>query len=105
MSEIDDFLNSDSDIVDATMGVSTMVCDGQTFDVVWNDERKSYDGALGGLESDVSGQAFAQAADVTNPKNLLQKRCTIDGTAFRVAEVSVGAVSVVFVLTDLNNPK
>jgi hypothetical protein len=82
-----------------------MVCDGQTFAVVTNDFRKSYEGALGGLESDIQAQVVAQAADVTSPRGLLQKRCTVGGVSYRVAEVSVGTVSIVFTLADPNESR
>lgn len=103
MSIIDDFLLSGNDEIDATFGTVTMVCNGQTFQVVENENRKSYEGALGGLESDISMTVTAQPADVTNPKTLLQKRCTVDGVAYRVAEVAVGKIAIVFTLTDANN--
>ena len=90
MSEIDDFLNGGASEVDTSLGVVTMTCEGQSFAVVWNDSRKSYEGALGGLESNVQATAVAQPRYVTNPRTLLQKRCTIDGVTYRVAEVSVG---------------
>jgi hypothetical protein len=100
VSEIDDFLNAGASEVDVSLGVVTMTCEGQSFAVVWNDSRKSYEGALGGLESNVQASAVAQPAHVTNPRSLLQKRCVIDGITYRVAEVSVGAVAVTFTLTD-----
>lgn len=103
MSAINDFLLSGNDEVDSTFGTVTMVCNGQTFQVVENESRKSYEGALGGLESDISMTVTAQPADVTNPKTLLQKRCTVDGVGFRVAEVTVGKIAIVFTLTDANN--
>jgi len=105
VSEIDDFLNGGADEVDTALGTATMTCDGHTFAVVWNDSRKSYEGALGGLESDVQASAVAQPGDVTNPKALLQKRCTVDGVAFRVAEVAVGTVAVTFTLADPNDSR
>lgn len=105
MGLIDTFLNASADEVDAAFGTSTMICDGQTFSVVVNDQRKSYDGAMGGLESDIQAQATAQPGDVTNPRGLLQKRCTVDGIAYRVAEVSVGTVAIHFVLGDPNDSK
>lgn len=81
-------------------GVVTMTCEGQSFAVVWNDSRKSYEGALGGLESNVQATAVAQPRHVTSPRSLLQKRCTVDGVTYRVAEVSVGTVAITFTLTD-----
>jgi len=105
MSLVDDFLNSGGDVVDSMFGTVTMVCNGQTFSVVMNDDRKSYAGALGGLESDIQATAFAQAADVSNPRSLLQKRCTVDGVTYRVAEVSTGTVAVMFTLADASESR
>lgn len=105
MSEIDDFLNVDADEVDASLGTVAMVCEGQTFMVVWNDARKSYEGALGGLETDIQAAAMAQPGDVTDPQTLLQKRCTVDGSDYRVAEVAVGTVAVTFTLADPNESR
>jgi hypothetical protein len=105
MSLVDDFLNSGGDTVDSTFGTVTMVCGGQTFSVVYNDDRKSYAGALGGLESDIQATVMAQAADVTNPRTLLQKKCTVDGVAYRVAEVSTGAVAISFTLADASESR
>jgi hypothetical protein len=72
---------------------------------VWNDSRKSFEGALGGLESNLQATAVAQPANVANPVEMLQKRCTIDGEAFRVAEVAVGNVAVTFTLASINDPR
>jgi hypothetical protein len=105
MSEIDDFLLGGNDEVDSAIGTRTMVCAGQTFAVVWNDSRKSFEGALGGLESDLQATATAQPRHVANPHTLLQKRCTIDGDGYRVAEVSVGNVAITFSLTADNNAR
>lgn len=102
MSIVDDFLLGGNDEVDTSFGTSTMICSGQTFQVVMNDERKSYKGALGGLESDVQAIAVAQPRNVTNPRAMLQKRCTIDGVSYRVAEVSTGKVAISFTLADPN---
>jgi hypothetical protein len=49
--------------------------------------------------------AVAQPANVANPVEMLQKRCTIDGEAFRVAEVAVGNVAVTFTLASINDPR
>ena len=105
MSLVDSFLTGGNPEVDATFGVSSMVADGQTFNVVFNDERTSYEGALGGLESPVQATATAQPSHVTNPKGLLQKRCTVGGTSYRIAEVQTGTVAVHFVLTDPNESR
>lgn len=105
MGAIDDFLNGGADEFDALAGTVTMTCAGQSFSVVINGSRKSYEGALGGLESDVQSIATAQAADVSNPRSLLSKRCTVDGIDYRIAEVDVGTVAVHFTLADVNNSK
>jgi len=102
---IDDFLNGGHTETDDLIGTRTMVCAGQTFSVVFNDSRKSYQGALGGLESDLQATVVAQPGAVTNPTSMLQKRCTINGDAFRVAEVAVGNVAITFTLADANNSK
>lgn len=105
MSLIDDFLLAGNDEVDTDFGVSTMVCNGQTFDVVMNDERKSYEGTLGGLETNIAATATAQPGDVSNPRNMLQKRCTVDGVAYRVAEVVTGPIAIHFTLADTNDSR
>jgi len=100
VSQIDDFLNGGASEVDVALGVVTMTCEGQSFAVVWNDSRKSYEGALGGLESTVQATAVAQPRYVTSPRSLLQKRCTVDGVTYRVAEVAVGTCAITFTLAD-----
>jgi len=105
VSLIDDFLLAGNDEVDSLCGTVEMVCNGQTFNVVINDSRKSYDGALGGMESVVQLIATAQPADVTSPLAMLQKRCTVDGVSYRVAEVSTGTVAVTFTLADPNESR
>jgi hypothetical protein len=105
VSEIDDFLNGGASEVDVALGVVTMTCEGQSFAVVWNDSRKSYEGALGGLESTVQATAVAQPRYVTNAISLLQKRCTIDGDPFRVAEVAVGNVAITFTLASAGDAR
>lgn len=105
MSEIDDFLLAGNTHVDALFGTKTMTCAGQTFEVVWNDARKSYEGALGGLESSIQATAVAQPGDVTDPVGLLQKRCLVDGDSFRIAEVAVGVVAITFTLASTNDPR
>ena len=102
MSLIDSFLLTGNDEIDTDFGTSTMVCNSQTFDVVMNDERKSYEGALGGMESDISATATAQPRNVSNPRGMLQKRCTVDGVAYRVGQISADTVTVKFTLEDVN---
>ena len=105
MSLLDDFLLAGNDEIDTDFGTSTMVCNGQTFAVVMNDERKSYEGALGGMESDISATATAQPRHVSNPRGMLQKRCTVDGISYRVAEVVTGPVAIHFTLTDSSDSR
>jgi hypothetical protein len=105
MSMLDSFLLSGNDVVDSTFGISVMVCAGQSFAVVANSERKSYEGALGGMESDIQASVTAQPRHVTNPKAMLQKRCTVAGVSYRVAEVDVGPIAVHFTLISDNSSK
>ena len=105
MGLIDDFLLAANDEVDALCGTVDMVCNGQRFPVVVNETRKSYDGALGGMESAIQLIATAQPSDVSEPLTMLQKRCTVDGLTYRVAEVSVGTVAVTFTLADPNESR
>ena len=100
MSETDDFLLAGNDEVDETLGVETMTCLGQSFPVVVNDQRQSYQGALGGLETEIQAMVTAQPRHVTNPLTMLQKRCAIDGKTYRVAEVSIGKIAINFTLID-----
>lgn len=105
MGLIDDFLLAGNDEVDTLCGTVIMSCSNQNFPVVINESRKSYDGALGGMESVVQLIAVAQPADVKNPLAMLQKRCTVGPTTYRVAEVSVGTVAVHFTLADPNESR
>jgi hypothetical protein len=105
MSIIDEFLNASADEVDAIFGTKTMVCDGQTFEVVWDDYSTESEGALGGLEPQVTAIATAQPSDVTNPRALQNSRCTIGGVAFRVLAVRIGDVAVRFDLCDPNESR
>jgi hypothetical protein len=105
VSLIDDFLNNSHDEVDAAFGTKTMVCEGQTFSVVWDDYSSDSDGGLGGLEPEVQAMATAQPDDVTNPAAMKGKRCTVGGVAFRVYSVRVGTVAIRFDLCDPNESK
>ena len=105
MSIIDDFLNVSADEVDSMFGTKTMICNGQTFAVVWDDYSSDSDGGLGGLEPELQAMATAQPGDVTNPAALKGKRCTVDGVAFRIYSVRVGAVAIRFDLCDPNESK
>ena len=102
MSAVDDFLLAFNDESDTTMGVVSMVCNGQTFDVVDNLKSKAVDGEFGGLEPQVRGIVTAQPVNVDSPLAMLNKRCTVDGTAYRVALVDVGTVAIHFTLADPN---
>jgi hypothetical protein len=105
VSIIDDFLNVSADEVDSTFGTKTMVCNGQTFAVVWDDYSSDSDGGLGGLEPELQAMATAQPGDVTNPAALKGKRCTVGGVAFRIYAVRVGNVAIRFDLCDPNESK
>jgi hypothetical protein len=105
VSIIDNFLNVSADEVDSMFGTKTMVCDGQTFPVVWDDYSSDSDGGLGGLEPEVQAMATVQPGDVTNPAALKGKRCTVGGVAFRVYAVRVGTVAIRFDLCDPNESK
>lgn len=98
-------MNGLQDASDATMGVVSMVVAGQTFSVVWDGSQKAQEGAFGGLEPDIQAQATAQAADVSSPKSLIGKRCTVDGEAFRISQVRDGSVAVSFTLSDVNDSR
>jgi hypothetical protein len=97
VSIIDDFLNVSADEVDSMFGTKTMVCNGQTFSVVWDDYSSNSDGGLGGLEPELG--------DVTTPAALKGKRCTVGGVAFRIYAVRVGSVAIRFDLCDPNESK
>lgn len=102
MSLVDDFMLSHNDECDTTMGTAVMVCNGQTFNVVDNLTSKSVDGEFGGLEPQVRGVVTAQPGDVTSPLAMLNKRCTINGVAYRVSLVDQGTIGIHFTLADPN---
>lgn len=105
MSLVDDFLLVGNNEADALFGTLTMVVDGQTFAVVWDDVSHTYEGALGGYENEIQTIAIAQPSHVSNPIQLLKKRCTIGADAYRISKVRIGTVSVSFELTSINNSK
>lgn len=100
MSDLDEFMLAGNDEIDVAFGTETMTCSGQSFEVVVNDRRQSYEGALGGLETDIQATATAQPRHVVKPLEMLQKRCTIDGAPYRIAEVVVGPIAIQFTLVD-----
>jgi hypothetical protein len=102
MSLVDDFMKAHDDECDATMGTVVMTCNGQTFNVVSNLASKAVDGEFGGLEPQIRGIVTAQAADVTSPMTLLNKRCTVDGISYRITLVDSGKIAVHFTLSDPN---
>jgi len=102
MSLVDDFMLSHNDECDSTMGVVSMSCNGQTFDVVDNLKSKAVDGEFGGLEPQVRGIVTAQPVNVESPLLMLNKRCTVDGVAYRVTLVDAGTVAIHFTLGDPN---
>jgi hypothetical protein len=102
MTGIDSFLLSALDEVDAMLGTVTMTVSDQTFSVVIDDVTKSTTGDDVGLTAEYDVIACAQPADVTNPKSLVNKRCTLDGSTYRINQVRVGTVAIHFILTDIN---
>jgi len=102
MSLLDDFMTSHHDEADTTMGVVSMSCNGQTFDVVDNLKSKAVDGEFGGLEPQIRGIVTAQPANVQDPILMLNKRCTVDGITYRVTLVDAGTVAIHFTLGDPN---
>jgi hypothetical protein len=102
MSGIDSFLLGALDEVDLMLGTVSMTVSGQTFAVVIDDVTKSTIGDDVGLTAEFDVIACAQPADVTNPKNLVNKRCTVDGSEYRINQVRVGTIAVHFILTDIN---
>jgi hypothetical protein len=105
MSDVDNFLLGANDEIDSLFGTETMVCSGQTFSVVVNEIRENKEGALGGLEPDIQAVVTAQPGDVSNPKSMLQKRCTLGGVAYRVYEVSIGTVAIQFILSSVDDSR
>ena len=100
MSDLDNFFNNAHDEVDAVLGTETMVVDGQTFSVVWNQYSVNGEGADGGIQDIVAGAAVAQPADVTTPEGLDGLRCTISTRAYRIDGVAIGDVAITFTLVD-----
>jgi hypothetical protein len=102
MSGIDSFLLGALDEVDSMLGTVIMTVSDQTFSVVIDDVTKSTSGDNIGLTAEYDVIACAQPADVTNPKSLVNKRCTLDGSEYRINQVRVGTIAVHFILTDIN---
>ena len=102
MSGIDSFLLASLDEVDSMLGTVSMTVSGQTFAVVIDDVTKSTMGDDVGLTAEYDVIACAQPADVTNPKSLVNKRCTLDGSEYRINQVRVGTIAIHFILTDIN---
>jgi hypothetical protein len=102
MAGIDSFLLGALDEVDSMLGTVSMTVDGQTFSVVIDDVTKSTQGDDVGLAAEFSLIACAQPADVTSPKLLINKRCTVDGSEYRINQVRVGTIAIHFILTDIN---
>lgn len=102
MTGIDSFILSALDEVDSILGTVTMTVAGQTFSVVIDDVNKSTSGDDVGLTAEYDVIACAQPADVSNPRLLVNKRCTLDGNEHRINQVRVGTVAIHFILTDIN---
>lgn len=86
------------------LGTVEMVCAGQTFSVVVDDVSKAETGEEMGLTGDYALVAVAQAADVSDAASLINKRCTVDGAAYRVSRVRIGTVAIHFELQDPAKP-
>lgn len=102
MSGIDSFLLASLDEVDSMLGTVVMTVSGQTFSVVIDDVTKSTIGDDVGLTAEFDVIACAQPSDVSNPKSLVNKRCTVDGSQYRINQVRAGTIAVHFILTDIN---
>ena len=102
MTGIDSFILSALNEVDSILGTVTMTVAGQTFSVVIDDVNKSTGGDGVGLTAEYDVIACAQPADVSNPRLLVNKRCTLDGNEYRINQVRVGTVAIHFILTDIN---
>jgi hypothetical protein len=102
MSGIDSFLLGALDEVDSMLGTVSMTVSEQTFSVVIDDVTKSTSGDDVGLTAEYDVIACAQPSDVTNPKSLVNKRCTLDGSEYRINQVRVGTIALHFILTDIN---
>jgi hypothetical protein len=102
MSGIDSFLLASLDEVDSMLGTVSMTVSGQTFAVVIDDVTKSTMGDDVGLTAEYDVIACAQPAHVSNPKSLVNKRCTLDGSEYRINQVRVGTIAIHFILTDIN---
>lgn len=100
MIGVDDFLTVSLNEIDSILGTVQMVIDGQTFNVVIDDVGNSTKGDDIGLVADFDVIACAQPGDVTNPRMLVNKRCTVDGIAYRVASVRSGTIAIHFMLTN-----
>jgi hypothetical protein len=102
MSGIDSFLLNSLDEIDSILGTVTMTVSNQSFNVVIDDVTKSTMGDDVGLSAEYDVIACAQPSDVTDPKSLVNKRCTLDGSPYRINQVRVGTIAVHFILTDIN---
>ena len=100
MAGIDDFLLNSLDEIDSILGTVEMAIDGQTFDVVIDDAGNSTKGDDIGLVADFDVIACAQPSDVTSPRLLVNKRCTVGSIAYRAASVRTGTIAIHFMLTN-----
>jgi hypothetical protein len=98
--DIDSFFLSGHAMADSILGTVTMAVAGQSFQVVIDDVTKQTTGEDIGLMGEFALVAMAQAAAVTNPKALINKRCTVDGSPYRISAVRAGSVAVSFTLQD-----
>ena len=81
-----------------------MTCSSQSFPVVIDEVVKQAQGEEMGMMADFSLRATAQPKHVTNPTSLLNKRCTVDGSTYRILRVSIGKVAITFDLQDPAQP-
>jgi hypothetical protein len=99
VSELDDFLLTGQAMGDSIMGEDSLVIGTVTIPVVVDLVRDTYEGALGGLESQITATCFAIPANVPgDPSSYLKKRCTLKGKTYRIAEVGIGTISIQFSL-------
>lgn len=106
MGALDNFLLGGNDELDSTFGTVTMTCAGQSFPVVFGHAREGQEGALGGLEGDIQVTVTAQPKHVNDPYSLMEKRCTVNGRQYRVADVDADPdIAVHFALAATNEAR
>lgn len=87
------------------MGEDSLVIGSVTIPVVVDLVRDTYEGALGGMESQITANCYARPSNVAgDPLQHLKKRCTLNAKTYRIAEIAVGAVSIQFMLAAPEQP-